>query len=193
MILKKYCPNCKTIVCCTDTAGNYPYVCEYCHNKLVKKDELNRRIIQRVDKENYYLDIAQVVLERGTCIRRNYGAVIVKNDQVISTGYSGSPRGQENCCDKGVCKRQELNVPPGERYELCCSVHAEQNAIISASREQMIGATLYLTGIEMGTGKYVKNAMPCDLCKRFIKNSGIAKVIIRDTRTEFREYNVEGL
>ena len=109
----------------------------------------------RLEKENYYLDIAETVLERGTCLRRNFGAIIVNNDQIVSTGYVGAPRGRKNCCDLGFCLREKNNIPRGERYELCRSVHAEANAIIHAPREQMIGATLYLAGKEMKTGNYV--------------------------------------
>ena len=87
--------------------------------------------MKRRDKTNYYLDIATVVLERGTCLRRNYGAIIVKNDEIISTGYTGAPRGRKNCMDLGFCRRNALNIPRGQRYELCRSVHAEENAIIS--------------------------------------------------------------
>ena len=112
--------------------------------------------MERRDKINYYLDLAEMVSQRGTCLRRRYGAVIVKNDEVISTGYVGAPRGRKNCSDLGVCIRQKLNVPRGERYELCRSVHAEANAIISASRDKMIGSSLYLVGIEMDTGDYVQ-------------------------------------
>ena len=108
----------------------------------------------RVDKENYYLDIAETVLERGTCLRRNYGAIIVKNDEIVSTGYSGAPRGRKNCINLGYCMRESLNIPQGERYELCRSVHAEANAIISASRRDMLGATLYLAGRDMKTVSY---------------------------------------
>ena len=112
----------------------------------------------RRDKVNYYLDLAEIVSQRGTCLRRRYGAVIVKNDEVVSTGYVGSPRGRKNCTDLGFCIRQKLQIPRGERYELCRSVHAEANAIISASRDQMIGSSLYLTGVEADTGEYVKNS-----------------------------------
>lgn len=112
----------------------------------------------RIDKENYYLDIAETVLERGTCIRRNYGAIIVNNDQIVSTGYVGAPRGRKNCSDLGTCIREQMNVQRGTRYELCRSVHAEANAIIHAPREQMIGATLYLVGKEFDSGNYVANA-----------------------------------
>ncbi len=145
----------------------------------------------RRDKTNYYLDIAETVLERGTCIRRNFGAIIVKNDQIISTGYVGAPRGRKNCIDLGFCMREKLSIPRGERYEMCRSVHAEQNAIISASREEMIGSTLYLVGKEATTDKYVENASPCSLCKRFIINAGISEVIVRLTRDDFERYDVK--
>lgn len=133
----------------------------------------------RKDKINSYLDIAQTVAERSTCLRRKYGAIIVKNDEVISTGYNGAPRGCKNCSDIGVCKREELNIPSGERYELCRSVHAEQNAVISAARRDMVGATLYLAGIDAKTGKVLPSAEPCSMCKRFILNSGITQVVMR--------------
>lgn len=144
----------------------------------------------RIGKDNYYLDICETVLERGTCIRRNFAAIIVKNDEIIATGYTGAPRGRKNCCDLGYCKREHLNVPRGTRYELCRSVHAEQNAIISSRRQDMIGSTMYLVGKEHKTGEYVHNASPCALCKRFIINSGIEKVIIRDTKDLYRDINV---
>lgn len=137
--------------------------------------------MQRRDKINYYLDIAAAVLERGTCLRRSYGAIIVKNDEIISTGYTGAPRGRKNCIDLGYCRRVALNIPRGQRYELCRSVHAEQNAIISASRRDMIGSTLYLVGRDMTTGEFVKGASSCAMCKRAIINAGIEHVIIRDT------------
>lgn len=146
--------------------------------------------MERIDKHNYYLDICETILERGTCLRRNFAAIIVKNDEIMSTGYSGAPRGRKNCCDLGYCRREQLNVPRGTRYELCRSVHAEQNAIISSRRQDMIGSTLYLVGKEQSTGEFVKNASPCSLCKRFIINSGIEKVIIRDSKTEFRIVDV---
>lgn len=140
----------------------------------------------RVDKTNYYLDIAEAVLERGTCIRRNFGAIIVKNDEIISTGYVGAPRGRKNCCDLKYCTREKLNIPRGERYELCRSVHAEQNAIISADRKSMIDSTLYLVGKNFDDGQYVENARPCALCKRMIINAGIKQVIVRDNKTDYQ-------
>lgn len=146
--------------------------------------------MNRRDKVNYYLDLAEIVAQRGTCLRKKYGAVIVKNDEVISTGYVGAPRGRKNCCDIGECIRSKLNIPRGERYELCRSVHAEANAIISASRDKMIGSTLYLTGIEAETGEYVKNAVCCSMCKRMVINAGIKEVYIRDTKDDYRVIDV---
>lgn len=142
--------------------------------------------MERRDKINYYLDLAEIVAQRGTCLRKCYGAVIVKNDEVISTGYVGAPRGRKNCSDLGVCIRQKMNVPRGERYELCRSVHAEANAIISASRGKMIGSTLYLVGKEVDSGEYVKNSSSCSMCKRMVINAGIDKVYIRDSKDEYR-------
>lgn len=145
----------------------------------------------RRDKINYYLDLADVVSKRCTCLRRHYGAVIVKNDEVISTGYVGAPRGRKNCTDLGHCVRQKLNIPRGERYELCRSVHAEANAIISAPRDKMIGSTLYLSGREADSGEYIKNSSSCSMCKRMVINAGIKNVIIRDTENEYREVQVQ--
>ncbi len=148
--------------------------------------------MERIDKLNYYLDIAETVLERGTCLRRNYGAVIVANDQIVSTGYAGAPRGRKNCCDIGYCHREKLGIPHGERYELCRSVHAEANAIIAASREDMIGATLYLVGKEAkGQLPYVEDASSCSMCRRLIINAGIVRVVIRTDKTHFRVIDVE--
>ena len=145
----------------------------------------------RKSKEMYYLDIATEVAKRGTCLRRVYGAVIVKDDEIISTGYNGAPRGSENCCDTGMCERQRLGVAAGERYELCKSVHAEANAIISAARSEMIGASLYLVGKEKDDGTLVNNAMPCSMCKRMIINAGIETVYIRDDKENYRVYKVD--
>lgn len=147
--------------------------------------------MERRDKTNYYLDLADVVSKRGTCLRRRYGAVIVKNDEVISTGYVGAPRGRKNCSDIEYCIRQKMNIPRGERYELCRSVHAEANAIISAEREKMIGSTLYLSGREVDTGEYIKNSNSCSMCKRQIINAGISQVVIRDTEDEYRVIDVQ--
>lgn len=140
----------------------------------------------RTDKENYYLDIADAVLERSTCLRRKYGAIIVRNDEIISTGYNGAPRGRKNCSDLGSCMREKLGIPSGERYELCRSVHAEANAIISASRRDMIGATIYLVGRDAKTNELLTEAMSCSMCKRQIINAGIFRVIIRTSPTEYK-------
>ncbi len=147
--------------------------------------------MQRRDRENYYLDIAQAVLGRGTCLRRNFGAISVKNDQILSTGYAGAPRGRQNCSDLGVCLREKLGVPRGERYELCRSVHAEANAIIHASRSEMTGATLYLVGVDAQTEELVPDASPCSMCKRMIINAGISRVIIRNTPDSFTAIYVQ--
>lgn len=147
--------------------------------------------MQRVGKENYYLDIAETVLSRGTCLRRNYGAIIVKNDEIISTGYTGSPRGRKNCIDINFCTRDKLNIPRGTMYEVCRSVHAEANCIISAARRDMIDSTLYLVGRNAADGKYVENANSCTMCKRMIINSGIEKVVIRDDEKKYRSIMVD--
>jgi len=144
----------------------------------------------RRDKDNYYLDIAEEVSQRCTCVRRHYGAVIVRDDEVISTGYVGAPRGRKNCTDMGVCIREERNIARGERYELCRSVHAEANAIISASRRDMLGSSMYLAGTDIGTGSYVENANSCAMCKRLIINAGISKIYIRDDKDNFRVIDV---
>lgn len=132
--------------------------------------------MERLTKLDYYLNIADAVSKRGTCLRRNYGAIIVKNDEIISTGYTGAPRGESNCMDTGYCERELLSIPQGERYELCCSVHAEMNAIISAPRRDMIGAVLYLSGRDAKTGEIIE-AKPCSICSRLIKNAGISRVV----------------
>jgi dCMP deaminase len=147
--------------------------------------------MSRIDKENYYLDIAETVLERGTCLRRNYGAIIVNNDQIVSTGYVGAPRGRKNCIDLGTCVRERMNIRRGTRYELCRSVHAEANAIIHAPREQMIGSTMYLVGKEYDTNDYVDNANSCAMCKRLIINAGIKRVVVRNSKNSFTAIYVE--
>lgn len=144
---------------------------------------------KRTGKENYYLDIADSVLERSTCLRRKYGAIIVRNDEIISTGYNGAPRGRKNCSDLGTCARETLNIPSGQRYELCRSVHAEANAIISASRRDMIGSTLYLVGRDAQTNELIP-AVSCTMCKRQIINAGIEKVISRVNDTEYETISV---
>lgn len=139
----------------------------------------------RISKENYYLDIAQTVLERATCLRRVYGAIIVSNDEIISTGYNGAPRGRANCVDMGYCSREAMRVPRGERYELCRSVHAEANAIISAARRDTVGATLYLAGVDARSGELLPDATSCAMCRRLVINAGLERVVIRRTPTEY--------
>ncbi len=142
--------------------------------------------MERVSKINYYLDIAQTVAKRCTCLRKQYGAVIVKDDSIVSTGYNGAPRGRKNCTDLNFCMRDKLNIPRGERYEMCRSIHAEANAIIAASREEMLGSTLYMTCVDPKTGELVPGTSSCAMCKRQVINAGIARVVIRDTPEEYR-------
>ena len=146
--------------------------------------------MKRIDKENYYLDIAQAVLGRATCLRKCYGAIIVRNDEVIATGYNGAPRGRKNCVDLGLCTREELKIPSGQRYELCRSVHAEANAIISAARRDTLGATLYMVCVAPETGALIPGSTSCSMCRRLIINAGIRRVVIRDTPTEYRVVEV---
>ena len=146
---------------------------------------------KRRSKENYYLDIADAAQERSTCLRRHFGAIIVRHDEIVATGYNGAPRGRRNCTDRNYCARETLNVPAGERYELCRSVHAEANAIISASRRDMVGATLYLAGRNAQTGELLGDATSCSMCRRTIINAGIARVVIRRTPTEFEVVDVQ--
>ncbi|MBO5196118.1 MAG: cytidine deaminase [Clostridia bacterium] len=147
--------------------------------------------MERVSKINYYLDIAETVSERSTCLRKRYGAIIVKNDVIVSTGYNGAPRGRKNCSDIGSCMRDTLNIPRGERYELCRSIHAEANAIIAAAREQMIGADLYMACTDPADGSIVPNTCSCMMCKRQVINAGIARVIVREDKENYTVYDVE--
>jgi dCMP deaminase len=146
--------------------------------------------MQRKDKENYYLDIADTVLERSTCMRRHYGAIIVLHDEIIATGYNGAPRGRQNCMDIEYCMRDAMGIPSGERYELCRSVHAEANAIISAARKDCIGATLYLAGRNAKTGEILSDTTPCAMCRRLIINAGITRIICRVGDGDYTETNV---
>ena len=145
----------------------------------------------RIDKQNYYLDIAATVLERSTCMRRCYGAIIVQNDEIVSSGYNGAPRGRKNCGDLGYCAREAMNIPSGQRYELCRSVHAEANAIISAPRREVLGATLYMVCKDPASGELIPGSTSCSMCRRLIINAGIARVVIRDTAAEYRVVDVE--
>lgn len=152
--------------------------------------DMEERKMERVTKENYYLDIAETVAERSTCLRRKFGAIIVKNDSIISTGYNGAPRGRRNCSDLGGCMRDKLGIPRGERYELCRSVHAEANAIIAAPREQMLGATLYMACVDAQSGELFAGTSSCMMCKRLVINAGIRTVVVRDTKESFRVLEV---
>lgn len=139
----------------------------------------------RTSKEIYYLNIADAVLSRATCLRRKYGAIIVRNDEILSTGYNGAPRGRQNCTDIGSCTRDKLGIPSGERYELCRSVHAEANCIISAARRDMLGGTLYLVGRNAKTSEFLADTMPCSMCKRLIINAGLTQVVVRTGEEDF--------
>jgi dCMP deaminase len=146
---------------------------------------------ERIDKQNYYLDIAETVATRATCLRKKYGSVIVNNDQIISTGYNGAPRGRVNCCDLGYCTKKKLL--PEQRhggYDACRAVHSEQNAIICASREEMMGATLYLVGFRTENHDYEEGAAPCLMCRKLIINSGIEKVVVRIDKEKYQIFDV---
>ena len=145
----------------------------------------------RISKENYYLDIAETVLRRATCLRRVYGAIIVKNDEIISTGYNGAPRGRKNCSDLGYCTKKKLL--PDQRhggYDACRAVHSEQNAIISAARKDMIGSIMYLVGKRTDNSQYEEGAMSCQTCRKLIINAGIEKVVMRLNKTEYKVIDV---
>ncbi len=146
--------------------------------------------MERVSKTNYYLDIAQTVSERSTCLRRRFGAIIVKDDVIVSTGYNGAPRGRKNCNELGSCYRESLGIPRGERYELCRALHAEQNAIIAASRDRMLGATLYMVCTDPKSGEILPGTSSCMMCKRVIINAGIQKVVVRDDKDHYRIIHV---
>lgn len=146
--------------------------------------------MERLDKINYYLNIAETVCARSTCLRRKFGAVIVKDDEIISTGYNGAPRGRMNCSDIGSCYLAMMNVPRGQRYELCRSVHAEANAIISASRSEMIGADLYLACHDAETNHLDSAVEPCSMCKRMILNAGIRSVYVKESDGQFVKIDV---
>ena len=146
----------------------------------------------RIDKINYYLDIAETVASRSTCLRKKWGSVIVKFDQIISTGYVGAPRGRINCCDLGYCTKKKIF--PEKRhsgYDACRSVHAEQNAIISASRQEMIDGEMFLCGYKEEGRQYEEGASPCLMCRKMIINAGISKVYVRETKTEYKIFDVK--
>jgi dCMP deaminase len=143
----------------------------------------------RVSKDLYYLTIARDVANRATCLRRKFGAVIVLHDAIVSTGYNGAPRGCEDSLGAGWCYREELRIPPGERYEMCRSVHAEQNAIIHAGRDKTLGATLYLSGEDAKTGALC-GIEPCLLCTKMIINAGLTRIVVHKSADTFAEYSI---
>ncbi len=185
------CDNCGSQRC--DGSPECVSVCEKYKrfitcNKIIEDLENVRQPVKvsgRISKDEYYLRIAEAVLQRSTCLRRKYGAVIVQNDVIVATGYNGSPRGMVNCCDTGECEREKHNVPKGERYELCVAIHAEDNAISAAGRDKCLGSTLYICGMEPD-GKYA-NPAPCLMCNRKIVNSGIKKVVGRSQDGKIKE------
>lgn len=147
--------------------------------------------MSRIDKENYYLDIAETVMERSTCRCKRYGALIVRNDEIVSTGYNGAPRGCANCIDLGYCIREKRGIPDGEQQEVCRSVHAEANAIISAARSECIGGTIYLVGRDAVSGELLEHQEPCAMCRRMIINAGLSQLILRNTNGRFEVFNVQ--
>lgn len=153
-------------------------------------DMINMDNSKRISKVEYYLGIADAVSKRGTCLRRNYGSVIVKDDHIVSTGYNGAPRGRVNCCDLGTCWRKSHNVPQYADYSKCRSCHAEMNAIINASSEEMNDATLYLVGRNYDDGTFT-DADCCTLCKRMVINAGIKMVVVRLADGSVKQIDVE--
>ena len=159
-------------------------------NKITEMiDKLDELANKRPSKDEYYLKIAEVVSLRGTCLRRRFGAIIVNNDEIVATGYVGAPRGRKNCCDIGYCWREAHNIPSGQMYEKCRSMHAEMNACVSAGRTRSIGGTMYLVGIE-NDGTYT-DADCCSMCKRTIINAGINEVVFRTKTGDIRKILVQ--
>ena len=152
---------------------------------------MSEYVDDRISWDEYFMQMAELTAKRSTCLRRQVGAVIVKDKRIMTTGYNGAPRGRINCTDAGRCARVEMKIPSGERYELCRSVHAEANAIISASRRDMIGSILYLVGRDAVTKELLTNATSCSMCRRQIINAGIAKVIIRTGKDKFKIVDVD--
>lgn len=148
--------------------------------------------MERRDKINYYLDIAESVASRATCLRKKWGSVIVNNDQIISTGYNGAPRGRANCNELGYCTKKKLL--PNQRhggYDACRAVHSEQNAMLSASRQEMLGGVIYLVGYRTENHEYEEGAAPCLMCRKLIINAGISKVYVRVNKEEYKIFDVQ--
>ncbi len=146
------------------------------------------KTFKRPDWDEYFINIARAVSTRATCMRRKYGAVITKDNTIVSTGYNGASRGVVDCLEAGQCTRQVLQIPHGERYELCHSVHAEANAIIRASQEELSGATIYISGVGGEDGCECESE-PCMMCKRMILNARIAKVVYSNGKGGLRKIN----
>lgn len=146
--------------------------------------------LMRPGWDEYFINIAKAVSARATCMRRKYGAVITKDNVIVSTGYNGSPAGMKDCLEVGKCTRKELQVPHGERYELCHSVHAEANAIIRASQDELRNATIYVSGADPGAGECLSE--PCMMCKRMILNARIKKVVFSDGNGNFHVIDPKG-
>lgn len=145
----------------------------------------------RISKEEYYLGIAREVARRSTCFRRSIGAIIVRDDQIISTGYVGAPRKTKDSTEHGFCLRDNLGIPHGQRYELCRSVHAEQNVIINAARAgvSLLGGDMYIFGRRAGANESI-NAFPCFICKKMIINAGLKRVICSTADNTFKIFKV---
>lgn len=186
----------QAILCCIDPSANCANDCPVfmetrCKDRLLGatrkffdglesqpvEKTAEKTVSPRPNKTEYFLNIAREVAERSTCLRRKYGAVIVKDDVIVATGYNGAARGEPNCCDCGTCIREEQNIPHGERYELCKAVHAEANALLNGNRADMIDATLYLVGID--GDEEMAEPTPCAMCERLIRNARIKKVVTR--------------
>lgn len=147
--------------------------------------------MSRIDKENYYLDIAETVLARSTCRRQRYGALIVRDDEIVATGYNGAPRGRANCIDLGYCIQERRQISPAQRFDLCRSVHAEANAIISAARSACIGGTIYLVGRDVTTGALIAQKEPCTICRRMMINAGLSQMIVRQSGGRYQVFHVQ--
>lgn len=156
--------------------------------------------MERISKTEYYLNIAEEVMQRSTCLNKHWGAVIVKDDTIISTGFNGAPRCMKDCLQKGFCNlydyRRKNNLGRGTAYEQCLSVHAEMNAMIFADKDKLQGSTLYLAGEQCdnldGIWMYVSNAKPCAMCRKLIINAGIKNVIVRQNEKLIQVFEVDG-
>jgi len=148
----------------------------------------------RPEKDQYYLDIARVVATRSTCLKVLIGAIIVKEDQIIATGYVGAPRKTKSSLEHGFCLRKKLNIPSGQQYELCRSVHAEQNAVINAARAgvSLLGGNMYIYGETKDSGEVI-NAFPCFICKKMIINAGLNRIIVsvKDNQQGYMIFTVD--